>query len=322
MGAMIGFQAYLQASGYYSSEFQKNNFIESTFENDFVFIFFTCNLLGLIVTTKYGKIIDGYTLTYAFLVSGICLLWAALLCYYGVSSYSLFTMACAQIFIIGISVAFIKAGLFGLANYFPQMYTGAIMSGEAIAGVIVTVLRITTLLSGPPDPNFCTNSDTTKNMMFLDHDIASLNNGKSGILGNTETGSNLFNPDIAAATTVNGEEIDMSKHLSELLHQAKIFLESIDYSTVFFFTVAAVISFSCILVYLFLANLPFTIQFKDQDSRREEEESLIPIDLDTMETTSLASQDHGQSAAATRTHKDKIKLAAPKKVARTLFKVV
>ena len=59
VGVMFSFQAYLQASGYFSSRYLDHTFFENSFENDYTFIFFGFNLVGLIIITKYMNYFSG-----------------------------------------------------------------------------------------------------------------------------------------------------------------------------------------------------------------------------------------------------------------------
>jgi hypothetical protein len=54
----------------------------------------------------------------------------------------------------------LSGGLFGLAAVFPPIYTGALMNGQGLAGLVVSISDILTLLSESPT-NFCDSTSST-----------------------------------------------------------------------------------------------------------------------------------------------------------------
>lgn len=57
---------------------------------------------------------------------------------------AMFGATLGGVFLTGVTAALTNAGLFGLAAQFPQRYTQSAMSGQALAGVLICVLRIIT----------------------------------------------------------------------------------------------------------------------------------------------------------------------------------
>merc|ERR1712195_8552 len=53
----------------------------------------------------------------------------------------------------GISAALVQSGIFGLAGRFPPLYTQAVMSGQGIAGVIVSITSLSSVLGTPCSGN-------------------------------------------------------------------------------------------------------------------------------------------------------------------------
>ena len=69
-----------------------------------------------------------------------------------------FAITATFVLVCGITAALIQAGIFGLAGRFPPVYTQAVMSGQGVAGVIVSVTSLISALSSscdgkPGDPS-------------------------------------------------------------------------------------------------------------------------------------------------------------------------
>jgi hypothetical protein len=64
-----------------------------------------------------------------------------------VSGGLFFAITCAFVLGSGIAAALVQAGIFGLAGRFPPIYTQAVMSGQGVAGIIVSVTSLFSALS-------------------------------------------------------------------------------------------------------------------------------------------------------------------------------
>ena len=71
----------------------------------------------------------------------------------------LFYFTCLSLAVVGICTALMSGGVFGLAGIFPQICTQALMSGQGLAGVIVSLSSIFTTLAVAPDDDDCQGDD-------------------------------------------------------------------------------------------------------------------------------------------------------------------
>jgi len=67
-----------------------------------------------------------------------------------VFSLTIFSLAC-----VGVLTALLSGGVFGLGAGFPPKYTQAIMSGQGLAGTVVSISEIATLWVAGMDDSFC-----------------------------------------------------------------------------------------------------------------------------------------------------------------------
>lgn len=75
-----------------------------------------------------------------------------------VDPYLLFAVTLLSCCIVGSSNALLSGGIFGLAGTFPPNYTGAVMSGQGLAGLVVSVASLVTTWAGKP-VDMCTDDD-------------------------------------------------------------------------------------------------------------------------------------------------------------------
>jgi solute carrier family 29 (equilibrative nucleoside transporter), member 1/2/3 len=75
-----------------------------------------------------------------------------------VSPYLLFGITLLSCCVVGSSNALLSGGIFGLAGSFPPQYTGAVMSGQGLAGLVVAVASLVTTWAGNP-VDVCTDDD-------------------------------------------------------------------------------------------------------------------------------------------------------------------
>eukprot|EP00602_Paraphysomonas_sp_CaronLab_P001382 CAMPEP_0185027674 /NCGR_PEP_ID=MMETSP1103-20130426/12912_1 /TAXON_ID=36769 /ORGANISM="Paraphysomonas bandaiensis, Strain Caron Lab Isolate" /LENGTH=388 /DNA_ID=CAMNT_0027561779 /DNA_START=194 /DNA_END=1360 /DNA_ORIENTATION=+ len=70
----------------------------------------------------------------------------------------LFIITLLSCMVVGLSNALLSGGLFGLCGSFPPQYTGALMGGQGLAGLAVSVASIVTTWAGNP-VDICTDDD-------------------------------------------------------------------------------------------------------------------------------------------------------------------
>lgn len=58
-----------------------------------------------------------------------------------------FAITCTFVLFCGVTAALVQAGIFGLAGRFPSIYTQAVMSGQGIAGIVVSITSLCSALA-------------------------------------------------------------------------------------------------------------------------------------------------------------------------------
>lgn len=160
IGQLFPWNAFITASNYFGQRFCTTPFAFD-FENYLSISFTASQTIGLAVTILYGarlsyhdKIVYplviyamffGLTTALVLLadINGTALFWITLLCCIG----------------CGLSGAFLNAGFFSLSGVFPQSYTGAMMSGQGLAGLSVALTSLITQAVGPAPDGYCSVPD-------------------------------------------------------------------------------------------------------------------------------------------------------------------
>ena len=62
---------------------------------------------------------------------------------------ALFSVTVGFILLCGFTAALIQSGIFGLAGRFPAVYTQAVMSGQGVAGMSVSIISLVSTLGTP-----------------------------------------------------------------------------------------------------------------------------------------------------------------------------
>ena len=85
------------------------------------------------------------------MTTAVFILITALVPVEGISPGGFFGVAMVCIVISGLSTGLFQNGMFALSSHFPQGYTGAVMTGQGIAGTVVSLAQILTLLADSGD---------------------------------------------------------------------------------------------------------------------------------------------------------------------------
>ena len=105
--------------------------------------FFSCvfnltEVLALVCCVKYSwSTVTGPLIAYTCVFA----VTAALVLVHEVSADFLFYFTALSLAIVGVCTALMSGGVFGLAGVFPPICTQALMSGQGLAGVIVSLSR-------------------------------------------------------------------------------------------------------------------------------------------------------------------------------------
>lgn len=147
VGNLFPWNAFINAGSYFGERFCGTSF-QNNFENYFSLMYSASQVVGLAISVKYGNRLSLWTKI------GVPLIWysiifliTTILVTISIGGTSLFWITLISTFISGLLSAVLSGGLFGMAAVFPPLYTGALMTGQGLAGVIVSIAYIVSLLS-------------------------------------------------------------------------------------------------------------------------------------------------------------------------------
>ncbi len=150
VGNLFPWNAFITASSYYSQRFCGTQF-EGNFENFFSFSYTLSQTIGLALSVIYqNKISLRNKIIWPLLCYSFIFLITTILVTQTVDPVGLFYVTLLSTCMCGICGAILSGGLFGLGAMFPPAYTGALMSGQGVAGLIVSVASILTTLAAAP----------------------------------------------------------------------------------------------------------------------------------------------------------------------------
>ena len=122
------------------------------FENVFSFSYSLANLGCMAFAVRYAHLPVfniGSTVAFPQIVpAGIFAATTALVLDDGIGGQNLFYITTAFVLVAGATAALIQAGIFGLAGRFPSVYTQAVMSGQGVAGMTVSIISLASSLAG------------------------------------------------------------------------------------------------------------------------------------------------------------------------------
>jgi solute carrier family 29 (equilibrative nucleoside transporter), member 1/2/3 len=154
LGNLFPWNAFITAAGYFASRFCGTAFSEN-FENFFSLSFMMAQTIGLALAVKYGNMMTLRTrIIYPlFWYSAVFLMTTAFVLDTTMEPNLLFYLTLLSTIVCGISGAILSGGLFGLAAVMPPVYTGAVMNGQGLAGLTVSIASILTILASDPVNN-------------------------------------------------------------------------------------------------------------------------------------------------------------------------
>lgn len=77
-----------------------------------------------------------------------------------IDAFGLFGITLLSCCVVGLSNALLSGGIFGLGGQFPPQYTGAVMSGQGLAGLVVSIASLVTTWGGEP-VDVCNDDDVS-----------------------------------------------------------------------------------------------------------------------------------------------------------------
>jgi equilibrative nucleoside transporter 1/2/3 len=160
VGNLFPWNAFITASSYFSERFC-GTYFEGEFENYFSITFTVSQTIGLALSIMYqdritlrNKII--WPLLFYAIIFGIT---TVLVTIENIDATVLFYLTLLSAFLCGLCGAILSAGLFGLGAMFPPAYTAALMNGQGLAGLVVSVSAIVTIVSAPAPDDQCSTDD-------------------------------------------------------------------------------------------------------------------------------------------------------------------
>jgi equilibrative nucleoside transporter 1/2/3 len=151
VGNLFPWNAFITASSYYAQRFCGTS-IEDTFENYFSITYTLSQTIGLalsiVLQEKYS--LEQRIVIPLFFYSAIFAVTTGLVAIQDIDPNALFGITVLSAFLCGISGAVLSGGLFSLGAMLPSKYTGAIMNGQGLAGLTVSVSALLTTLAAAP----------------------------------------------------------------------------------------------------------------------------------------------------------------------------
>jgi equilibrative nucleoside transporter 1/2/3 len=125
-----------------------------------------CQSIGLAVAVRYQDEIQTNTkVVYPLLCYSAVFLATTILVLVTINGDLLFWLTLISTCICGLCGALLSGGLFGLAGNFPSKYTAALMTGQALAGLLVCVSNIVTSLAGG-ETDVCSDDDANDDCSY------------------------------------------------------------------------------------------------------------------------------------------------------------
>ncbi|GMI00666.1 hypothetical protein TrST_g8808 [Triparma strigata] len=158
VGSLFPWNCFINATAYFSTRFCGGSRADD-YLAFFSVVFNFTEVVALVCCVKYGwSRVTGPLLTYTF-VFLLCSILVLLPDSSIITKDFLFYFTCLSLAVVGICTALMSGGVFGLAGIFPPICTQALMSGQGLAGVIVSLSSIFTTLAVAPDDDDCQGDD-------------------------------------------------------------------------------------------------------------------------------------------------------------------
>jgi len=149
LGNLFPWNTFITASYYFAARFCGTAFDES-FENYFSVSFTLAQTIGLALTIRYC---DGWSFSKKVVYplgvySVIFLITTIMVAILSLDPSLFFVLTIMSTTLSGLCGSLMSAGLFSLAAYFPQHFTGALMNGQGLAGLAVSLSSLITSAAG------------------------------------------------------------------------------------------------------------------------------------------------------------------------------
>lgn len=150
MGNLFPWNAFINASSYYSQRFCGSQFADN-FENYFSFSYTMSQTIGLVLSVIYqNKVSMRNKIIWPLFLWSTIFLITTILVSQTIDPDLLFIITFISTCLCGLCGALLSGGLFGLGAMFPPAYTGALMNGQGLAGLVVSVAGVLTTVAVDP----------------------------------------------------------------------------------------------------------------------------------------------------------------------------
>jgi solute carrier family 29 (equilibrative nucleoside transporter), member 1/2/3 len=158
LGNLFPWNAFITAANYFSVRFCGTLF-EDNFENYFSVAFMVSQTVGLALAAKYqGHISLSSRILVPLVVMAAIFVMLTVFVTVDVGANVLFVLSLVSCFIVGASNAVLSGGLFGFFAYFPPQFTGALMSGQSLGGLAVSLVSLVSIWAGN-EGDWCSDDD-------------------------------------------------------------------------------------------------------------------------------------------------------------------
>lgn len=159
VGNLFPWNAFITAAAYFAARFCGTSF-QSNFENYFSFAYTFSSTIGLALSIKFQNSMSLRTkVVWPLLLYSISFATSTAFVAINVDPTLLFWVTLLQTCICGLCGATLSGGLFGLGAVFPPAYTGALMNGQGLAGLIVSVSAVVTTIASESTDSCSGNND-------------------------------------------------------------------------------------------------------------------------------------------------------------------
>ena len=167
LGMLFPWNIYITAQSYYAHRFEHTP-NEKTFTFWFSTWFQVANILGLGVAVYYGhKFNMRFSVAVPMVINAIVLMGTTALVKVGtVTAEDVFLITCGSVIVCGICTALLQLGIFGLAGRFPNVYMQAVMSGQGMSGISVSLISIFSTLAEPAEIKDLSFADVQESAFF------------------------------------------------------------------------------------------------------------------------------------------------------------
>ena len=156
IGQLFPWNAFITAALYFGQRFCVTNF-RYDFENYLSISFTASQTIGLAVSVLYANKLSYHDkIVYPLIIYALLFaLTTAFVLVPGIEGNALFWFTLSCCIGCGLAGALLSAGFFSLSGLFPPKYTGAMMSGQGLAGLTVSLTNLITQAVQPLPASFC-----------------------------------------------------------------------------------------------------------------------------------------------------------------------